>query len=46
MTASTATYAKLVAKTPPKIVRTEEQNEYYIKALRGFAESQNDKRRE
>jgi len=33
MSSSTATYAKLVAKTPPKIVRTEEQNENYIKIL-------------
>jgi|ERR1700678_420141 HTH-type transcriptional regulator/antitoxin HigA len=27
------TYKKLVAKTPPKIVRTEEQNEQYVKVL-------------
>jgi HTH-type transcriptional regulator/antitoxin HigA len=33
MIAPTVTYAKLVAKTPPKIVRTEEQNENYIKVL-------------
>jgi HTH-type transcriptional regulator / antitoxin HigA len=28
-----ATYKKLVAKTPPKIVSTEEQNKEYIKVL-------------
>ncbi len=33
MISPTATYAKLVAKTPPRIVRTEEQNESYIKVL-------------
>ena len=36
MTAATVaavTYKKLVAKTPPKIVRTEEQNEQYVKVL-------------
>jgi HTH-type transcriptional regulator/antitoxin HigA len=27
------TYKKLVAKTPPKVVHTEEQNEQYIKVL-------------
>ncbi len=36
MIAPTATYAKLVAKTPPQIVRTEEQNENYIKVLEGL----------
>jgi HTH-type transcriptional regulator / antitoxin HigA len=36
MIAPTATYAKLVAKTPPQIVRTEEQNENYIKVLAGL----------
>jgi len=33
MSAPTAAYVKLVAKTPPRIVRSEEQNEEYIKAL-------------
>jgi HTH-type transcriptional regulator / antitoxin HigA len=36
MIASTATYVKLVAKTPPRIVRTEEQNENYIQVLEGL----------
>jgi len=32
-TLSATAYKKLVAKTPPKIVQTEEQNEEYIKVL-------------
>jgi hypothetical protein len=30
---ATVSYKKLVAKTPPKIIHTEEQNEQYIKIL-------------